>query len=136
MVRKPPGFTPYKPPKFGAQVGRPKAYKEPKIPTRRKRDFEDLLCEAIRRQVKVAMRYDDDTMEREIAPYVVFESEDEEVCVSTFQFYNPAKPQDGNEPRTFTVGKIETLRITGETFAIDPRFERGSKRHYRILCSI
>ncbi len=121
MVRRPAGYGGYKP---------------QKMPTRRKPEFEALLSDAIARHVKALMRYEDDLHEREIAPYVLFASEDEEVCISTFQFRNPAKPNDGNEPRTFTVGKIATLRLTGEGFAIDPRFERGSKRHHRILRSV
>jgi len=114
-----------------------KPFKAPKPVAPRNYGFEQLLCQAIRRRVLVEMRYERDGADRTIAPYVVFESEPNDICLSCFQISNPAKPQDGDEPRNFTVGKIAALRLTEATFAIDPRFNRAdAKYRHGVLCSV
>lgn len=125
MVRRPSGFGTYKPPK------QPK----PRVP--RNYQYEATLCEAIGKRVMVELRYDDDHAFRLVAPYVVFNPEDGDICLSCFQVRNPEKPLDDHEPRNFTVGKITGLRITGTAFGIDPRFNRHDPKYrHGVLCSV
>jgi hypothetical protein len=98
---------------------------------------EATLCDAVRRRVHVELQYDQDASYRLIAPYVVFRPEDGDVCLSCYQVTNPAKPQDGHEPRNFTVAKIKGLRLTERPFTVDPRFNRADAKYRNgVLCSV
>jgi hypothetical protein len=126
MVKRPTGFGGYKPPRQPKPPPAPRNY-----------GFERQLCEAIAKRVVVALRYGDDFQERTFAPYAVFESDPNDVCVSGFQLHNPAKPLDRNEPRNLTVGKIASLRLTDEAFAYDQRFNSGDAKYRNgVICII
>jgi hypothetical protein len=85
----------------------------------------------------VELRYDDDVSYRLVAPYVVFEPESGDVCLSCYQVRNPEKPYDDHEPRNFTVAKITVLRLTETAFSVDPRFNRADPKYRNgVLCSV
>lgn len=136
MSRSPSGFG-YKPPNLPKPFAGYKPAKASKQPTPRNFGYEGMLCDAIAKRLLVSLRYEDDLQARSIAPYVVFETEASEVCLSSYQLSNPNKPHDGNEPRNFTVGKIASLQITETPFGIDPRFDRNDPKYrHRVLCRV
>lgn len=120
-----------------------KARKPPKPPSSvapRRRDFENLLCEAIRLGVTVELRYDGtdgiDRAAREYGPAAVHYSSENarRVCVAGEVLSNPDEPSKTG-PCTFEVGKIVELRIAGRAFKPDPGFDPNAVKYRNgIIC--
>lgn len=120
-----------------AEFASTRLQKVQKTRTLRNYGAEAQLCEAIRKRVFVELRYDAGSAYRLVAPYVVFQTEDGDVCLSCYQVENPEKPMDNHQPRSFTVAKISALRLTEVNFAIDPRFNLlNSKFRHGVLCRV
>ena len=86
--------------------------------------------------VRVTLRYEDDSANRLFEPTAVYRSTKDKVSVSGTQIRNPEKPQDGFEPRNFEVGKIRSLQLTDQQFTPDPRFDRSDEKYaHGIICS-
>lgn len=90
----------------------------------RRRDFETLLCEAIRTKVLVTLWYKQDAAPRLYQPEGVYHSTSEKVCVTGVQIRNPNKFGEDNQPHTFEVAEISDLRVTDDKFLHPLRFDR------------
>lgn len=103
---------------------------------RRRQDFEELLCQAIRDRVRVQLRYDDDFVTRLFEPTAVYWSSQEQVCVTGIQIVHPTDPS-GRQARDFEVGKITALTLTEDSFVPERRFDRFDPKYDRgIICSV
>lgn len=117
-----------------------KVPKPPSPGAPRRKDFEDVLCEAIRRGVTVEMIYDGtdgvDRNAREYGPAAVHYSSENaaRVCVGGEVLSNPDEPSKTG-PCTFEVGKIVSLSITDRLFKPDPRLDlTNAKYRNGIIC--
>lgn len=106
----------------------------------RKREFEDMICEAIKRGVAVELRYrnpdgDLDTEFRMFAPAAVYISQQEKFCVSGVQIVNPHDLHAGPLPRNFEIGRIVELRLTDKAYPhLAPIEDRDKKYGNGIIC--
>jgi hypothetical protein len=99
--------------------------------------FEQRLCDAIQRRIRIELRYKDDQHFRQFDPYAVYYSTKDNKCVSGTQVQNPNRPHFAPEPRIFDLSDIRDVRPTSTTFAPDPRFDRFDPRYKNgIICSI
>jgi len=100
-------------------------------------DWETLLCRAIQDRLQVELRYKDDTLYRAFSPYAVYNSTQNKVNVSGTQTANPNAPLKPASPHVFEVGNITALRVSGDHFEPDPRFDSFDARYQNgIICSI
>jgi hypothetical protein len=91
------------------------------------RDYaaEQIIANAIRSKTVITFSYEGDG--RTFNPHVMWETKSGNVVVYGFQTQS-TDPFSQNGSHTFTVSKIELLRLTGDHFAKDPSFDVGKYR--------
>ena len=98
---------------------------------------QQILYKAVTGRNTIKIKYDDDTLEREFSPYIVFYSSKGNESVSGYQIDNPAEPMEKNQWRQLTTSKLKTVRTTENTFAVDPRFNPADKVYgNRVICHV
>lgn len=106
------------------------------IPAPRNLGFEEMLCEAIRKEVLVKLRYEDDLEDRLFEPTAVYPSTKNKINVTGTQITNPDKPEDDLEPHVFEIGKIFSMSLTDTPFKVRIPIDRFDKRYRNgIMCA-
>lgn len=96
-----------------------------------------MLCDAVSKLLLVNIRYEDDFIDRLVAPYGVYFSTKDKVLLACTQIENPGKPLDRWEPRNFEVGLMKSVTLTNEGFKPDPRFDPRDPRYQNgFICCI
>lgn len=104
----------------------PKKVENPPAP--RNRGLEDLLCEAIKKQLLVRLLYEDDLTHRLLGPSVVYKTTKEKICVYGIQ------ANDG--PHNFEVGKIRSAQLTETHYNPEPINRLDERYANGIICSV
>lgn len=95
------------------------------------------LAEAIRMKRNVAIRYDDDVLERAFSPYIIYRSSTGKLTVAGNQVHNPAGPSERNEWRNLTIAKLRNCRVMDRIFIPDARFNPFDKRYAGgVVCHV
>lgn len=84
--------------------------------------FQNTLCEAIKKRITVRLRYKNDTYYREFDPYFVYISTTGKTLTSGWQKENPMKPSDNDTFHKFNLELITDITFTNKTFNVQPRF--------------
>jgi len=107
------------------------------LPASRNPLFEGVLYEAIRKRVRVLLRYEGDRADRLFEPAAVYWSGKRKVLVCGTQIVNPETAADRAMRHTFEVGKIRRLHLTAAHFVPDPGFDRSAPIFKAgIICSV
>lgn len=91
-----------------------------------------MLCEAIRQEKLVSLKYPGDTQAREFEPGIIFQSSMDKIEVFGHQLTNPNVVDGSMQPRSFEIGKIISLSMTEKPFVVrglidvrDPKYANG-----------
>lgn len=95
------------------------------------------LCEAVKARKNVYLRYDDDRLEREFSPYIVYYTSKDILSVAGYQVKNPAEPLERDVWRNLHLSTIRTARVSEDGFTVDQTFNPADKRYgTRIICHV
>jgi hypothetical protein len=85
-------------------------------PAPRRVDLESLLCKAIRAKQVIRIRYQNEMYNRTFEPYIVYRSPTGKVLVHGRQTRDDSNPMQGNDRRSFEVGRLNSVVLIEETF--------------------
>ena len=84
-----------------------------------------MIAEAIRRQVRVGLRYrPTDAVERIVEPHVLWRTTSDNACLFCLQVVSEIGTSE-NDPKHLDPYQMTSIRITDEPFDVDPVFKRN-----------
>jgi hypothetical protein len=96
-----------------------------------------MLCNAIGARLLVELRYDGEAAHRLFAPHALFRTDRSGMQVSGTPHEPAEQASDGEALEILALGRIRSLRITGEAFDPDPRFDRSSRVFEAgVICAV
>lgn len=99
--------------------------------------LEQQLCQAMRQRCVVRLRYDEELHYRTFHPYIVYREAEGRILVGGIRAHDEAAIFKPPAPRRYEVGRISELKVTEETFRIDPRFDSERPEFSNeVICSI
>lgn len=84
---------------------------------------------AIRHRHLLKLRYQHQPGQRTFAPHVIFHGEGRTILVAGVQQFNPDKPLEKNQWRTFDLAKLAQVNETRDGFLVDREYDRTAKTY-------
>lgn len=107
-------------------------------PAIRRLDLEKTLCDAIKEQKIVHLRYGNEFHSRTFEPYIIYKSSTDKILVHGIQTKDDSKPLKPAKKHNFEIGLINSLSITDNIFSPDTKFSSFEKEYSSlyVFCAI
>ena len=107
-------------------------------PATRRLDLEKTLCEAIKEQKVVRLRYKNEFHSRTFEPYIIYNSSTDKILVGGTQTKDDSEPLKPAKKRYFEIGLVNSLSVTDNTFNPDTKFSSFGKEYSSlyVFCAI
>lgn len=97
-----------------------------------------ILKQAIIERRTFKCHYTDDVLDRELAPYAIYEAAEGQVFLYALQLYNANHPSEPQELRNFEVKNLHSILLTEHRFRPDVAFSVTANigKCRRVLASV